>query len=220
MQNAFKSVDQFVGNWFAKEDKPLSAIDASLKRARIKNRSVSSTQGKFLQLLALLCHARQILEIGTLAGYSTIWLARALPKNGRLVSIESNPDHAKMAHRHIEKAGVSGLVEIKVGAALDVLSTLSSRKRDGFDMIFIDANKDLYTEYFEWALKLAHAGSLIVADNVVLAGKILKPNPSDEYAKGARRFLRALAASKEVSATVIQTVGVKGHDGMALAVVL
>jgi caffeoyl-CoA O-methyltransferase len=219
MKDLFESVDQFISSRFSRDDAVLRSIDPSLRKAGISNISVSSSQGKLLHLLVLLCRARRILEIGTLAGYSTIWMARALPKGGRLVSIEYNPDHARIAARHISRAGLADRVELRIGTALEVLPALHGKGQAPFDMVFIDADKAPFEQYFTWSLKLTHPGSLIVADNVIRQGRILRPHSRDAAVRGAQRFLKALASSKKVSATVLQTVGPKGHDGIAVAIV-
>jgi caffeoyl-CoA O-methyltransferase len=170
-------------------------------------------------VLALLCNAKNILELGTLAGYSTIWMARALPKDGKLISLEYDPKHAAVAQENIERAGVAGQVQIKTGKALDILPQLHAEGAGPFDMIFIDADKPPYADYFEWALKLSRPGTLIVADNVIRDGKVLDENSADAAVRGAQRFNKVLGASTAVTATILQMVGVKEYDGMALAVV-
>jgi caffeoyl-CoA O-methyltransferase len=217
--NLFLAVDAFIAEEFSRDDPALKAVEKSLADAQIQNISVSSSQGKLLNIFAQICGATRILEIGTLAGYSTIWMARALPANGHLVTIEYNPDHARIAAENIERAGLASRVEIRLGRALDVLPRLLKEKLPPFDMVFIDADKVPYDQYFQWALKLSRPGALIIADNVIRQGKVLEPNTSDDNVKGARRFLKLLAGTQEVSATVLQTVGAKGHDGLALAVV-
>ncbi|HUJ74829.1 MAG TPA: O-methyltransferase [bacterium] len=217
--NTFLAVDAFIAEQFSRDDPALKAVEKSLADAQIQNISVSSSQGKLLHVLALACGAKRILEIGTLAGYSTIWMARALPRDGRLLSIEYNAEHAQIARTNVERAGLSDVVEVRVGRALEVLPSLQKEKLPPFDMVFIDADKLPYDQYFQWALKLSRPGSLIVADNVVRGGRVLEANSSDDNIKGARRFLKLLAASREVDATVLQTVGAKGHDGLAIAVV-
>jgi caffeoyl-CoA O-methyltransferase len=170
-------------------------------------------------LLAKLCQAKKILEIGTLAGYSTIWLARALPSNGRLITLEYEPLHAEVALKNISRAGLDHIVEIRVGKAIELLPQLVKEEAGPFDMIFIDADKPPYKEYFDWALKLSRTGTLIVADNVIREGKVLEAESLDEMVAGVKRFNEALAANTAVTATIIQTVGSKEHDGMALAIV-
>lgn len=215
----FEHVDEYIRKLVGTEDKILKAADESIKEANIPPISVSANQGKFLQVLAKTCNAKKILEIGTLVGYSTIWLARALPKNGKLISLEFEPLHAQVAKNNIERAGLSPVVEIRVGRALDLLPQLEANHEGPFDMIFIDADKPPYTEYFQWALKLSRPGTLIVADNVIRDGKVLDKNTTDEMVQGAQRFNTFLANSPSVTATIIQTVGSKMHDGMALAIV-
>jgi caffeoyl-CoA O-methyltransferase len=190
-----------------------------LQAAGIRNISVSSSQGKFLHVLVQLCQASRILEIGTLAGYSTIWMARALPPGGVLISIENNKEHAAIARRNVDRAGLSRIVEVRVGDAQAVLKGLEQEDVAPFDVVFIDADKVSYDRYFRHALKLTRKGSLIVADNVIRQGRILQAGISDSNVLGARRFLQTLAKSKRVSAAIVQMVGAKGHDGMAIAVV-
>lgn len=215
----FGAVDQYIGDLFNDEDSILQATEESITEFNIPPISVSLNQGKFLQLLAKLCNAKTILEIGTLAGYSTIWLARALPANGRLITLEYEPLHAQVAKKNITLAGLDHIVEIRVGKAIDLLPQLVTENAGPFDMIFIDADKPPYTEYFDWALKLSRPGTLIVADNVIREGKVLEAESPDEMVAGVKRFNAALAANTAVTATIIQTVGAKEHDGMALAIV-
>jgi caffeoyl-CoA O-methyltransferase len=215
----FESVDHYISNLLGHEDEALIAATRSLKEAGMPAISISPNQGKFLQVLALLCNAKNILELGTLAGYSTIWMARALPKDGKLISLEYDPKHAAVAQKNIERAGVAGQVQIKTGKALDILPQLHAEGAGPFDMIFIDADKPPYADYFEWALKLSRPGTLIVADNVIRDGKVLDENSADAAVRGAQRFNKVLGASTAVTATILQMVGVKEYDGMALAVV-
>ena len=169
--------------------------------------------------MARLCGAQRILEIGTLAGYSTIWLGRALPAVGKLITLESNPEYADVARTNLLRAGLADQVEILVGPALQTLSLLETRRETPFDMVFIDADKENYARYLESALRLTRPGSLLIADNVVRGGGVLDPRPSDPSAGGARAFNAALAAEPRVEAIVLQQVGSKGHDGLAIAVV-
>jgi caffeoyl-CoA O-methyltransferase len=215
----FEQVDEYIRNLVGSEDEILKATDNSVKESNIPPISVSANQGKFLQVLAKSCNARKILEIGTLVGYSTIWMARALPKGGKLISLEFEPHHAQVARKNIDKAGLSNVVDIRVGRALDLLPNLVASKEGPFDMIFIDADKPPYKEYFEWAMKLSRPGTLIVADNVIRDGQVMDPGSADEMVQGARRFNEFLSTVPGVTATIIQTVGSKMHDGMALAVV-
>ncbi|WP_460200460.1 O-methyltransferase [Scytonema sp. NUACC21] len=169
--------------------------------------------------MAQIQRARNILEIGTLGGYSTIWLARALPPDGRLISLEANPKHTEVARSNIAHAGLSNVVELRLGRALDTLPHLAAEGLAPFDLIFIDADKPNNPDYFVWALKLSRRGSLIIADNVVRNGAVVDAASSDPSVQGVRRFNELLAAEPRVSATVIQTVGSKGYDGFAIALV-
>jgi caffeoyl-CoA O-methyltransferase len=215
----FGAVDDYITGLFEQEDSSLAATEQSIKESNIPRISISPNQGKFLQMLARLCHAKKILEIGTLAGYSTIWLARALPEDGKLITLEYEPLHARVAQKNIDHAGLGSIVEIREGKGIDLLPKLVEEGAGPFDMIFIDADKPPYKEYFDWSLKLSRPGSLIVADNVIREGKVLNDKSPDEMVAGVKRFNAALAANPAVTATIIQTVGAKEHDGMALAIV-
>ena len=215
----FEQVDHYISRLVGGEDEVLGGIDKSIKDAGMPPISVSSNQGKFLHVLARTCNAKKILEVGTLAGYSTIWMARALPKTGTLISLEFEPLHARVAKENITKAGLGSIVDVRVGKAIDLLPQLHANGEGPFDMIFIDADKEPYTEYFQWALKLSRPGTLIVTDNVVREGKVLDPKTNDNMVKGVQRFNEYLSGCKEVTSTIIQTVGSKMHDGMALSVV-
>ena len=219
-QQFFESVDQYIADLLAIEDDALKNTLETMNDTTMGFANVSANQGEFLQVLARLNNAKKILEIGTLGGYSTIWLGRALPAGGRLITIELEQNNADIAHKNIVEADLGEIVEIRVGKALDLLPVLAAEEAGPFDMIFIDADKPPYAEYFEWALKLSRPGTLIVADNVIRAGKILDDNSTDEKVKGVQRFNQALAKSDRVTATIIQTIGNKEHDGIALAVVL
>lgn len=215
----FESVDRYISDRLALEDEALQAVTASLAEANMPAISVSANQGKFLQLMARLCGAKKILELGTLGGYSTIWMARALPPGGLLTTIEFEPTYAEVARRNIARAGLADRVDIRIGRALDVLPELVEERAGPFDLIFIDADKPPYAEYFRYALRLSRPGTLIVADNVVREGQVLDPACPDERVAGVQRFNDMLAAEKAVTATIIQTVGTKEWEGMALAVV-
>jgi predicted O-methyltransferase YrrM len=216
----FERVDAYIRERLAPEDEALQDTIQSLDREGLPQISVSANQGKFLQVLALLCKATKILELGTLGGYSTIWMARALPEGGKLITLEVDEKHARVAQENFKRAGVAGKVDLRLGKALDILPQLISDNEGPFDIIFIDADKPPYTEYFEYALKLSRPGTLIICDNVIREGKVLDANTSDPMVRGAQRFNEALARhANEVSATILQTIGVKEHDGMALAVV-
>jgi predicted O-methyltransferase YrrM len=182
--------------------------------------AVTPSQGKLLHLLAHSISARNILEIGTLGAYSTIWLARALPAAGRLITLEASPKHAAVASGNIDRAGLSDKVELREGPALETLPELAAEGLAPFDFIFIDADKENIASYFQWALRLAHPGSLILIDNVVRDGEVADPKSSDPCVQGVRKFNDLLAKESHVLATTIQTVGAKGYDGFTLALVL
>jgi caffeoyl-CoA O-methyltransferase len=215
----FEKVDNYISNLFAQDDKALSDSIKALEIQNITNISITATQGKLLQVIATLCNAKKILELGTLAGYSTIWLARTLPENGKLITIEFDADHAKMARMNIDNAGLLTKVEIRVGNALDILPKLEQEKQGPFDMIFIDADKEPYAEYLHWALRLSRPGTVIVADNVIRNGAILDTNSNDKDVQGVQRFNKMLAECSNVTAIILQTVGIKEYDGIAIAVV-
>jgi predicted O-methyltransferase YrrM len=181
--------------------------------------NVAPNQGKLLHLWARMIGARSILEVGTLGGYSTIWLARALPPGGRLVTLEAEPRHAEVAAINLDRAGVADVVEIVLGKALDTLPRLAEEGRGPFDLTFIDADKSSNADYFDWAVRLARPGGVIVVDNVVRGGALLDADSDDPSVTGTRRLFDAVAAEPRVTATAVQTVGSKGHDGFLLAVV-
>jgi predicted O-methyltransferase YrrM len=218
-QDQWSAVDRYIADLFLAPDPTLEAALTSSTAAGLPTISVSPTQGKLLHLLARVQGARRILEIGTLGGYSTIWLARALPADGRLISLEVDLKHAEVAHANLARAGLSSIVEIRLGAALDTLPKLVSEGRGPFDLVFIDADKPGYANYLKWSLKLARQGTLIIADNVVRKGAVADPESTDENVLGIRKFNEVLAAEKRVTTTVIQTVGSKGYDGLALILV-
>lgn len=211
----YQQVDGYIAGLVAPEDDALAAARTASLDAGLPDIAISAAEGKFLHVLARAVSAQRILEIGTLGGYSTIWLARALAPNGRLITIEVDEHHADVARGNLARADLADRVEVRVGAALDVLPTLSGP----FDFIFIDADKETYVEYFEWAVRLARPGALIVADNVVRKGEVVNAEATDPRVVGARRFNATLAQNGAVSAAIIQTVGAKGHDGMAVAFV-
>jgi predicted O-methyltransferase YrrM len=215
----FIEVERHLDAMFAPADAALEKALQSSIAAGLPQIHISATQGKFLYLLAKLCRARRILEIGTLAGYSTIWLGRALPEDGRLISLEHEPGHARIATENIAGAGLAGRVTIVVGPALKTLAGIAAANDPPFDMIFIDADKTSYSDYLKWAIHLARPGGLILADNVVREGEILDPDSKDEMVQAARAFNAMLAAEPRLEAVVLQQVGAKGHDGLAMAVV-
>jgi caffeoyl-CoA O-methyltransferase len=215
----FGEVDQFINRLFVKEDSALLQTKQAITDGGLPLISISENQGKFLHILARLCNPQKMLEIGTLGGYSTIWLARALQENGQLISLELDRHHADVALANIANAGLGDKVTIRVGNALEELPKMKKEGAGPFDVIFIDADKEPYAEYFELSLQLSRPGTLIIADNVVREGRILEENSTDSNVTGVQRFLKLMAATREVTATVIQTVGSKYHDGMALAIV-
>jgi predicted O-methyltransferase YrrM len=218
-QEQWTAVDSYIADLFIGSDFALeAALDAS-NAAGLPAISVSPAQGKLLHLLARVQGARSILELGTLGGYSTIWLARALPPEGHLLSLEIDPLRAELARANVARAGLASAVEIRLGRAEDSLQQLITQGHAPFDLIFIDADKPGYAEYLKWSLKLSRAGTLIIADNVVRKGAVADPASKDENVQGIRKFNELLAAEKRVTTTVIQTVGSKGYDGFALILV-
>jgi predicted O-methyltransferase YrrM len=213
------AVDRYITDLLVPPDPALDGALEASDAAGLPPINVSPNQGKLLHLLARLQGARTILEIGTLGGYSTIWLARALPADGRLITLEIDPKHAEVARANIARAGLSEVVELRLGRALDTLPQLAAEGRGPFDLIFIDADKPNNPDYFAWALKLSRRGSLIIADNVVRNGAVINAASSDPSVQGVRRLNELLAAEPRVSATAIQTVGSKGYDGFAIALV-
>jgi len=216
---SFKDVDAYIAKRFIVDDPALDAAVASSKTAGLPDIAVSPVLGKYLYLLARLTGARRILEIGTLGGYSAIWLARALPEDGHVVTLEYEPKHAGVARANLDRAAVSPWVEIIVGEALASLRDLDERGEPAFDMVFIDADKENYVNYLEWSLKLCRPGALIIADNVVRNGRVLDATSTDAMVQGVQAFNDKLAQDRRVEAVVTQLVGEKGHDGIALAMV-
>ena len=210
-------VDDYLGALFGPGDPALEPALRATEGAGLPAIQVSAEQGRLLHLLAQLQGAQTILEIGTLGGYSTIWLARALPIGGRLISLELESRHAAVARANLERADLSDRVEVRVGPALDSLARLESEGHDPFDMFFIDADKPGYPEYLDWALRLSRPGSLIIADNVIRKGAVADPNDPDPRVQGIRRFFEKLAAEPRLTAAAIQMVGTKGYDGWAIA---
>jgi predicted O-methyltransferase YrrM len=213
----WEAVDQYFLGKIIGQDAALEQAQRAAEAAGLPPISVTAAQGKLLHLLIKMQGARNVLEIGTLAGYSTIWMARALPPGGKLITLESEPKHAEVARANIERAGVAAQVEIRVGAALETLPALGAE--GPFDLVFIDADKENNAGYFQWALKLSRPGSVIIIDNVVREGKVADPDSTDEKVLGVRQVIDLIAAEPRVSATAIQTVGGKSYDGFLLAVV-
>ena len=219
-QEKWTAVDRYFADELKLSDAALDAALAANKAAELPAIDVTPNQGKLLQIFAQLAEAKRILEIGTLGGYSTIWLARALPAGGRLITLEFNPKHAEIARSNIARAGLSKIVEIRVGAALDTLPKLEAEMKEPFDLIFIDADKPNNSAYLRWALKLSRPGTLIIVDNVVRDGAVIDANSSDKDVQGARQLFESLASEPPLNSTALQTVGTKGYDGFALALVI
>ena len=218
-QEQWTEVDRYITDLLVPHDPVLDAVLEASAAAGLPPINITPNEGKLLMLLARVHGARTVLEIGTLGGYSTIWLARALPADGRLITLEVDPNYAEIARANIARAGLADIVELRLGKALDTLPQLAAEGRGPFDLIFIDADKQNNPDYFTWALKLSRRGSLIIADNVVRNGEVLNAASGDPGIQGVRRFNELLAAEPRVTATAIQTVGSKGYDGFALALV-
>jgi len=216
-QEQWTAVDHYLTDLLLPSDPALEAALEASAAAGLPSIQVSPTQGKLLHLLAMSLGARKILELGTLGGYSTIWMARALPAGGRLITLEADAKHAEVARANIARAGLANVVDLRLGRAQETLPKLADEAP--FDLIFIDADKTGYPEYFQWAMKLTRRGSVIIADNVVRKGAVANPASEDANVQGVRRFNEVLAAESRVSATAIQTVGSKGYDGFAIALV-
>lgn len=212
------SVDNYFAGLLAPTDPQLDAAQAANRAANLPAIDVSPLQGKFLQVLVQLLRPKQVLEIGLLGGYSTIWMARGLPDDGRIVSLEYEPRHAEVARKNLAGAGLLERVEIRVGAALDSLPGLAPMAP--FDLIFIDADKPNNPNYLDWALKLSRPGTVILVDNVVRQGKIADAGSTDDDVVGTRKMFERMAAEPRLSSVAMQSVGAKGHDGFAMAVVL
>jgi predicted O-methyltransferase YrrM len=218
-QEQWVAVDRYFAEQLSLSDAALDAALAANKAAELPAIDVAPNQGKLLQLLAQMVGAKRILEIGTLGGYSTIWLACALPAGGRLITLEYSARHAEVARENIARADLAEIVDIRVGAAIDTLPKIRSEMKEPFDLIFIDADKSSNAEYVRWALKLSRPGTLIIVDNVVRDGAVADANSSDQDVQGARKLFELLASEPRLSATAIQTVGTKGYDGFVLALV-
>ncbi|MFJ2640969.1 MULTISPECIES: O-methyltransferase [unclassified Streptomyces] len=212
-------VDDYFNGLLVGPDEALDAAVENSDAAGLPAIQVAANQGKLLNLLARLQGARTVLEIGTLGGYSTIWLARALPEGGRVVTLEADPAYAEVARANIERAGLADVVEIRVGRALDTLPELAAEGHGPFDVVFIDADKPSNPDYLAWSLKLTRPGSLIVADNVVRDGEVVDGASEDPKVQGVRRFTELVAAEPTLTATALQTVGGKGYDGLMMALV-
>jgi predicted O-methyltransferase YrrM len=220
MQDLWNRVDQRLEQLLILPEENLSAALESNRADGLPSIDVSPLFGKFLGMLIGISGARRVLEVGTLGGYSTTWMARALPEDGHVIILELNPHHAEVAQANLARAGVQDRVEIRIGPAAESLRKLQEESAEPFEFIFLDADKRSMPLYLDWSLKLAHKGTIIVADNVVRNGKILDADTKDEDTQGTRRFLELAGANPRLRVTALQTVGVKEHDGFAIAVVL
>ena len=218
-EQQWNAVDEYINGLWLPPDVELASTLAANTAAGLPNIGVSPNQGKLLMLLARMQGARRILEIGTLGGYSTIWLARGLAPDGRLISLEAEPTHAKVARENLARAGLAEQVEVQLGPALETLEKLVASRCAPFDLIFIDADKESYAEYLEGSLRLSRPGTVIIADNVVRRGAVIDRSGDDPRVQGIRRFFERLASEPCLTATAIQTVGSKGYDGLAIALV-
>ncbi len=218
-QDQWTAVDSYFDGLFSPPDEGLTAALQATADAGLPAISVSPTQGKLLYLLARMHGVRSILEIGTLGGYSTIWLARALPADGRLITLEIDPAHAAVARTNIARAGLAASVEVRVGKAIDSLPQLDESGTGPFDLVFIDADKVSTPDYLTWAFRLTKPGSLIIIDNVVRHGAVADPTTTDPHVQGVQKALAMLASDKRVIGAATQTVGSKGYDGLAIALV-
>jgi predicted O-methyltransferase YrrM len=218
-QQLWTSVDQYYSDVLVKQDEALDAALRDSDAAGLPPINVTPNQGKLLHLMARICRASSILEIGTLGGYSAIWLARALPDGGRLVTLEAEQRYAEVATANIARAGLADRVEVRVGRALDTLPELEADGYGPFDLVFIDADKPGNPDYVEWALKITRRGSVIIVDNVVRGGEVADSGSEDSAVLGVRRMNELIAADQRLAATAIQTVGSKGYDGLLVALV-
>lgn len=220
MDDVWSAVDRYIGDLLLPADPALDAALEASEAARLPRIAVSPPQGKLLHILARAQGARSILEIGTLGGYSTIWLARALPTRGRLITLEADRRHAEVAHANFARAKLETVIDLRLGKALEILPKIAAEGLDPFDLIFIDADKENMAAYFTWSLRLSRPGSTIIVDNVVRNGAVIDAESTDSMVQGVRAFNKVLAAEPRVTATAIQTVGSKGYDGFAIAFVL
>lgn len=219
-QELWSAVDNYIDGQLALNDATLEASIIANAYGGLPAIDITASQGKLLQMVARLAGARRILEIGTLGGYSTIWLARALPADGRMITLEFDPSHAAVAKSNIERAGLSHIVEVRVGAALDSLPVIASRNEGPFDLFFIDADKVNNPNYLEWAIKLSRKGSVIIVDNVVREGGLADGGSNDEAIIASRKVVETIGRDPRLEGTVMQTVGTKGYDGFAVAMVV
>jgi len=219
-EKIWTDVETYIDATLVGRDELLEATLAASAAAGLPPIAVSPNQGKFLQILARAVNARRILEVGTLGGYSTIWLAGALAPGGRIVTLEADAHHAHVARENFERAGLDSIIELRFGKAHDTMPAMIAERVEPFDFIFIDADKKRIPLYFDWAVRMAHSGTLIVVDNVVRKGALAEAGSQDEHVIGVRQLHEQLAGDKRVSATTLQTVGAKGYDGFTIAIVL
>lgn len=220
MSERWDAVDEYFAEHLLPKDPVFDAVLKASDAGGLPEISVAPNQGMLLHILALAVGTRRILEVGTLGGYSSIWMARALPKDGKLITLELDERHAEVARANFARAGVSDVVELRQGRAIDLLPKVAAENAGPFDLVFIDADKSSNTDYFEWALKLTRKGSLIIIDNVVRGGAVADAKSRDTSVTGVRRLVDRLRGEKRIAATAVQTVGVKGYDGLVISVVL
>jgi predicted O-methyltransferase YrrM len=217
-QQLWSTVDAYICEHLLEPDPVLDAAVRASEAAGLPPIAVTANQGKLLELLVRIHGARRVLELGTLGGYSTIWLARGLPPDGQVVTLELSPEYAAVAAANIERAGLADAVDLRVGPALETLAAMQAAGEEAFDLIFIDADKQNYPGYLEWSLRFSRPGTVLIGDNVVRSGGIVDPENEDGVVEGVRRFYELLAEEPRVDATAVQTVGEKGHDGFALGI--
>src|SRR5262245_4790301 len=218
-ETLWDQVDEYLVDTFVPQDTSFAAALADSDKAGLPTIQVSPTQGRLLEVLARALRAKAILEIGTLGGYSTLWLARGLTPGGRIVTLELEPKHAEVARGNFARAGCAGVIDLRLGVALETLPRLVEERAGPFDLAFIDADKANLADYFTWSVKLSRPGTLIVIDNVIREGGVVDPRSGDEMVRGVRRMNERIAAEPRVTATTLQTVGSKGYDGLAFVVV-
>lgn len=217
--NKWDAVDRYITERLIPHDTVLEQVLSANKQAGLPSYDVTPSQGKLLHLIARMSGAKRILEIGTLGGYSTIWLARALPSDGRLVTLELDPVHAQTAQKNLALAKVEGMVELRIGDALTQLAQMEQEGAEPFDLIFIDADKPNNPHYLKWALRFSHPGTVMIGDNVIRDGEVIREDCPDPRVQGVRQFYDLLAEEPRISATAIQTVGSKGYDGFVIGIV-
>jgi predicted O-methyltransferase YrrM len=217
--NLLRNIDNYIQNLFSPNDDALTETLSSMQQHGLPSINVSANEGKLLYMLAKLSGAKKVLEIGTLGGYSTIWLARALPPEGRLLTLEYDPKHAEVARANIARAGLSGKVEVRLGAALDLLPQIESNGEGPFDLSFIDADKENYPGYLEWAIRLSHPGSIILSDNLIRDGAVIAPSPDDKPAQIMARFNRELATNPRLESIILPIIR-ENTDGLGITIVV